>query len=72
MAKFTDEARLELCGRIAVIEFKGVRAARRGEERAECLHYCEAHGAAVARLYGARIGAPDDTAPSLVTSEAHR
>ena len=59
MTKFSDAGPLELCGRPAVIEFKGVRAARRGEERAERLAYCEKHGAAVARLYGARIEASD-------------
>jgi hypothetical protein len=72
MAKFTDKGPIELCGRLAVIEFKGLRAARRGEERAECLDYCETHGNAVAELYGARIEAPDEVPPSLIPSEAQR
>jgi hypothetical protein len=45
-----------------VIEFRGVQSVSRGPEKVDRLTYCETHGAAVARLYGARIEASDDAA----------
>jgi hypothetical protein len=62
ISTFGEDGHLKACGRSAVIEFRGVQAVSRGPEKVDRLTYCETHGAAVARLYGARIEASDDAA----------
>jgi len=72
LASMAEDRTLQICGRLAVIEFEGIRPARRGQEKAVRIDYCQTHGEHVASLYGARIGAPDEAPPSPIPTEAHR
>lgn len=63
---------LRICGRPAVIAFTGLRAVWRGQEKAERIEYCQTHGETVARLYGARVEAPDEAPCNVIPSEAPR